>query len=83
MCQGFSQFSGFLHHLVMAKLAISSINNIRVKYNLGSDHEFMKYLDKESCLLESYERFSIIYCMKNAHLKDNMQIVKMFWTLQH
>ena len=25
MCQGFSHFSGFLHHFVMAKLATSSI----------------------------------------------------------
>ena len=25
MCQGFSHFSGFLHHLILAKLATSSI----------------------------------------------------------
>ena len=32
MCQGFSHFSGFLHHLVLVKLAISSI---RVKLPPG------------------------------------------------
>ena len=33
MCQGFSHFSGFLHHFVLAKLATSSIrvNINRVK----------------------------------------------------
>ena len=28
MCQGFNHFSGFLHHLVLAKLATSSIRGI-------------------------------------------------------
>ena len=32
MCQGFSNFSGFLHHFVLAKLATSSI---RVKLRLA------------------------------------------------
>ena len=31
MCQGFSHFSGFLHHCVLAKLATSSI---KVKHYL-------------------------------------------------
>ena len=38
MCQGFSQFPGFLHHSVLAKLA-TSIIRLKIK------HEFKNYLE--------------------------------------
>ena len=44
MCQGFSHFSGFLHHFVLAKLTTSSIrvkdNQLDVKFNL--DHTIIE-----------------------------------------
>ena len=41
MCQGFSHFSGFLHHFVLAKLATSSI---RVKFCLASSQNYVPLL---------------------------------------
>ena len=40
MCQGFSHFSGFLHHSVLAKLATSSIRVEKVPgvYYIHSHH---------------------------------------------
>ena len=41
MCQGFSDFSGFLHHFVLAKLATSSsirVNGLKSTVTYVIDH---------------------------------------------
>ena len=51
MCQGFSNFSGFLHHFVLAKLVISSIRvndtGVKIKNLL---HEGLQKVPVLSCL---------------------------------
>ena len=62
MCQGFSHFSGFLHHFVLAKLANSSISvnsymfdqHLRYFYIIliiDNRHEINKWKARQVCLI--------------------------------
>ena len=69
MCQGFSHFTGFLHHFVLAKLAISSIRvktylNMKVELDWGFSTIYIKLWAE--IILEQIKTHSKIVWMKNA-----------------